>query len=60
MGKQRAAPTENMPLKPAKELASMMTKLPKEERLRLEGFVLGLTEAHREDQTNQPPTNRPA
>lgn len=56
MGKQQAAPAIIKPLKPARELAALVTKLPKEERLRLEGYVMGFSDAHKPDQ----PTNRQA
>ena len=52
--KQRAAPIAR-PLRPAKELAAMVKRLPKEERLRLEGIVLGMGIARQ-----GPPTSPPA
>ena len=57
MGKQRAAP-DIKPLKPAKELAAMVAKLPKEERLRLEGIIVGVGLAH--EVTKPDNADRPA
>ena len=60
MNKQRAEPTTIKPLKPARELASMVAKLPKEERLRLEGIIVGIDMAHKDTSpTGQPPKEDP-
>lgn len=55
MDRQRAEPAAINPLKPARELAAMVTKLPKEERLRLEGYVMGFSDAHKPEQASDRP-----
>lgn len=55
MKKQRPEPVIIKPLRPARELAAMMTKLPKEERFKVEGILLGLEIAHRPEDV--PPGN---
>lgn len=61
MAQQRATPVESVPLKSSRELAAMLKRLPKEERLRVEGIIIGVDLAHKEPQGN-PPTSvdRPA
>lgn len=56
MAQQRAAPVEIAPLKSSRELAAMLKRLPKEERLRVEGIIIGVDLAHKEPQ-GDPPTN---
>lgn len=47
MAQQRAAPIKSAPLKNSRELAAMLKRLPKEERLRVEGIIIGVDLAHK-------------
>lgn len=61
MAQQRAAPVKSAPLKSSRELAAMLKRLPKEERLRVEGIIIGVDLAHKEPQVSPPTsTNRTA
>ena len=47
------------PLKPARELASVLVKLPREDRLRLEGAIIGIEMSHRDKlQPKNPKTSK--
>ena len=46
MIQQRDEPIKSAPLKNSRELAAMLKRLPKEERLRVEGIFIGVDLAH--------------
>lgn len=47
MIQQRDEPIKSAPLKNSRELAAMLKRLPKEERLRVEGIIIGVDLAHK-------------
>ncbi|MDO5785442.1 MAG: hypothetical protein Q4P20_10320 [Eubacteriales bacterium] len=43
MMRQKTAPIDNAPLRDSRELAKMLARLPEQERLKIEGIIIGVS-----------------
>jgi len=54
MTHQKTVANTGSPLKTPRELASMLSRLPREERLRVEGIIVGMELARTQSPTDAP------